>query len=302
MSMRSVIFILGIICFSISASAISKLDSLIIGGEKVYLEADTVASGDSEIWMNYQTDYRRIPRTIKWGIQVTAGGMIQKDIWSSYQSAQSIAQFNVDHQHWRWSPSFGFSGYAMWNETIGLGLGWNSKSLTRQTEWALPLTNEGEGAYGFRYQPEGLVQIDLIDVDSTGFFELDTTLLQTHAGSFKAKSVELPVYWVFAYEAPRSLWSYQGFLGAVYSKSTTNSGKATLISLDEKKLIQGAWESATYSQWSMYGRIAAQRRLNADTKIFAAIAGHWPTTTISSPMGPVVSIPFDLTFGISWEY
>lgn len=300
--MRSVLFILGIICFSNFASAISKRDSLIIGGEKVYLERDTVASGDSEIWMNYQTDYRPIPQTIKWGIQLTAGGMIQKDIWSSYESAQSIAQLNVDHQHWRWSPSFGFSGYAMWNETIGLGLGWNSKSLTRQTERALPLSTGDLGAYGFRYQPGGLVQIDLIDVDSTGFFELDTTLLQIQAGSFKAKSIELPLYWVFAYEAPRSLWSYQGFLGAVYSKTTTNSGKSTLISLDEKKLIQCAWESATYSQWSMYGRIAAQRSLKADTKIFAAIAGHWPRNSISSPMGPVVSLPFDLTFGISWEY
>lgn len=300
--MRLVLFILGFISIGISAVAECKLDSLIIGGEKVYLEEESVTTGDSQIWMYYHEDYRRMPRTIRWGIQIAAGGMIQKDIWSSYQSAQSIAQLNADHQHWRWSPSFGFSGYAMWNETIGLGLGWNSKTSSRQTEWALPLTNGDEGAYGFRYQPEGLVQIDLIDVDSTGFYELDTTLLHTHAGSFKSKSVELPMYWVFAYEAPRSLWSYQGFLGAVYSKTTTNSGKATLLSLDEKKLIQGAWESATYSQWSMYGRIAAQRRLNADAKVFAAIAGHWPTTSISSPMGPVVSIPFDLTFGISWEY
>ncbi len=277
-------------------------DTLIIGKETVYLEEQSVHSGDVNFWLKYSEDYRKMPRTIRWGVQAEAGGMLLKNAWDNSKMGTPLSQLNPNRRHWRFSPAIGLSGYAMWNETIGIGAGFKYKSWARDVE-RLPQSNaEGESPFGYLYNDAGFFQIDVVDVDSSGFFELDTTKIATQTESFKVKIQQFPIYFVFAYEQPRSLWSYQGMLGGVYTQYSMHEGSGSFLNDDLTQLSTHHWSSVKQSSWSMFMRTTVNRSLKGNCKTFVAMSAAWPFYQWESKMGDVRINPIDLTFGISWEY
>ncbi len=280
----------------------SSSDTLIIGKEVIFLEEQPVQSGDERYWLNYSSDYREMPRTIRWGIQVEGGGMLLKNAWDKSTKGTPLSQLNPNRRHWRYQPTAGVSAYAMWNETLGLGAGYRQKRWSRSVEYALPFSANEESPYGYLYDETGFYQIDVVDVDSTGFYELDTTKVVTQFGEFRTTIHQIPVYLVFAYDQPRSLWSYQGMLGAFWSQFIIQGGRSAYLNESLTQLSTHSWSSSKQSSWSMFGKATVSRKIRGNCKSFMAISGAWPFQYWDDDLLSAKFNPVDLTFGISWEY
>lgn len=275
-------------------------DTLIIGGETIYLEEQEVRAGDGDYWLNFSEDYRKIPRTIRWGVQLECGGMLMSNHWTPSNGLTPLSQLNPNNRHWKFSPTAGLLGYAMWNEALGLGVGYKQKKWLRDVEWVENKNNEDP--YGYVYDASGFYRIDAVDVDSTGFYELDTAKVVTQSGVFQMAIHQVPIYFVFAFDQPRSLWSYQGMLGGVWSEYRINSGASSFLNAEMTKLSTTNWSAYKSQQWSMFCRATVSRVWKGNCQTFVALSAAWPFNQFNSNFGNTKVNPIDLTFGISWTY
>ena len=275
-------------------------DTLVIGGETIYLEEQEVRAGDGDYWLSFSEDYRKMPRTIRWGVQLECGGMSISNHWTESNGLTPLSQLNPNNRHWKFSPTAGLLGYAMWNEALGLGIGYKQKKWLRDVEWVENKNNEDP--YGYVYDASGFYRIDAVDVDSTGFYELDTAKVVTQSGVFQMAIHQVPIYFVFAFDQPRSLWSYQGMLGGVWSEYRINSGASSFLNAEMTKLSTTNWSAYKSQQWSMFCRATVSRVWKGNCQTFAALSAAWPFHQFNSNFGNTKVNPIDLTFGISWTY
>ncbi len=278
------------------------IDTLIIGNETVYLEEQPVKSGDVNYWISFQEDYRQIPRTIRWGIQVEGGGMLVKNAWPNSNLGIPLSQFNPNKSHWRFSPSLGVLGFAMLNETLGFGIGYKQKKWSRSLEVATQTPAADTKPFGYLYNESGFYQIEIVDVDSTGFYELDTAMVSTQMGTQQVLVNQIPFYLVYAYVPPRSLWSYQGMLGGVYSAHRISGCKSSFLNAERSELSGYGWSSRSVYSWTMFARATVSRYIRGNCRTFMAISSGWPFQIINTEMGKARLNSLDLTFGISLEY
>ncbi|MEY2938041.1 MAG: hypothetical protein RL062_630 [Bacteroidota bacterium] len=286
------------------AFALNSNDTLVIDGQKVYLEEESVDKTDTA-WQKFgQSDFRELRPATRWGVQLELGGGWVNPSWIGDSVLAVVASMNPKNSTHQYTKSVGLSGYAMLNQHWGWGVGFQQTQWERRSELANVIPQDEEEhdkVFGYYYDPNGFWQVRKVPVGLGGLFELDTFLVNTTSFQSKVKRSQVPLYAIYNGNFGRSSWEYQAQLGMTWTQIQAGSVQMSVIE-NTLYLHNITLDRVNEIHWSAQSKFMLRKRWFQSVYTFAAVAYQWNPQLPNPRIVGKLNSPVNLTFGMAWEY
>jgi hypothetical protein len=301
---KLMILICLVVCMDNNAFALNSNDTLVIDGQKVYLEEEPVDKADSS-WQAFgRNDYLKLRPAIRWGVQLELGVGVVDPSWSGDSVLAVVASMNPKNSTREYTKMVGLSGYTMINQHWGWGVGFQQTQWERRSELVNVIPQgeeEHDKVYGYYYDPTGFWQIKKVEMDVGGLFELDTFQLSTTSFVSKVKRNQIPLYGILKDNIGNSSWEYQAQLGMTWTQIQSGSVQMSVIE-NTRYLHNITLDRVNEIHWSTQAKLMLRKRWFQSGYTFAAVAYQWNPQLPNPRIVGKLNSPVNLTFGMAWEY
>lgn len=309
--MKTILLVVGLLIFSNELfSFVTTSDTLILDGQVIYLDQDTIS--DSDLKHNaFDSDYRKIRKRGIWGLEANVGTSIMSNKNSIHADGQSsLYTLSPDFRERAWGNGGAFMTYYHFQDHLALRTGieynqiqWKSMHAGNNNDW------NALDVFETSFNTTGLQAFYRVMVDTTlGLYELDTLTLQPDLIKHKLQMITIPVMAAFhltssskRYRTPNVVMLE---MGAVYRYGKIQSPAFSALT-DEYELVTIPEVNRVCENWSMRSAITWKRMLSKKGQnaffFVSRIQMDWPPSLFDQ-VGWSWKLPNSyLTFGILWE-
>ncbi len=291
-------------------SFVSTSDTLILDGQVIYLDQDTVSQND-RCQFDFDADYRKIRKKGIWGVEVNAGLLsVSNQPNEGIVGQKTLFELSPQFSKRSWGGGFGVMGYYHLQDHLALRAGveysqisWKSIQVNNINEW------NDKDIFESSFNTTGLQAFYKVLVDTAwGLYELDTLTIQPEFTRHQIQITSYPVMAAFHLSATSKRYKSPNVLmlemGGVYRKIRIES--PSFVSIDEMHHLSMISEKQERSSsWNMRSaitlkRLVSKKKLNA-VFLVSRFQLDWPPR-IFNQEGWSWKLPGSyLTFGILWE-
>jgi hypothetical protein len=303
--------VVGLLIFSNELlSFVTTSDTLILDGQLIYLDQDTLSDSDLRDHA-FDSDYRKIRKKGIWGLEANIGSStMSNQNLANPTGESSLYSLSPDFRKRAWGRSGSMMTYYHFHDHLALRTGieynqiqWRSMHLENTDEWnALDI-------FETSFNTTGLQAFYRVLVDtSLGLYELDTLTVQPEVNNHKFQLITIPVMAAFHLSSPSKRYRTPNVLmlemGVVYRYGRVQAPAITALS-NGYELVTIPQVSTVWNNWSMRSAITWKRMLSKKGQnaffFVSRIQMDWPPSSFDQ-RGWSWKLPSSyLTFGILWE-
>ncbi len=285
-------------------------DTLILDGQVIYLEQDTLSDVERQQYA-FDSDYRKIRKKGIWGLEANIGTMTMSNENNVIPIGQSaLYTLSPDFQRRSWGSGAAIMACYHFQDHLALRAGieynqieWKSMHLENIDEWnALDIFESSFNANGLQAFYRVLVD------SSLGLYELDTMTVKPAINQHKHQLFSIPVMAAFHLSSPSKRYRTPNVLmmemGAVCRYGKVQAPAMSSIT-DRQDLVSFPETNIEWTQWSMrtaitWKRMMGKKGLNS-LFLVSRLQMDWPPLSFEQA-GWSWKLPQSfLTFGILWE-
>ena len=309
--LKRLLLVAGMLIFSNELlSFATTSDTLILDGQVIYLEQDTLSDVERQQYA-FDSDYRKIRKKGIWGLEANIGTMTMSNENYVIPIGQSaLYTLSPDFQRRSWGSGAAIMACYHFQDHLALRAGieynqieWKSMHLENIDEWnALDIFESS-------FNTTGLQAFYRVLVDSSlGLYELDTMTFNPSLGKHRLQKISIPVMAAFHLSSPSKRYRTSNVLmmemGAVYFHGKIISPPMTALT-ETQKLESIEELNNNWNHWSMRTAITWKRMINKKGLnalfLVSRLQLDWPPRSFEQ-YGWSWKLPHSyLTFGILWE-